>query len=166
MSLRARLIAVLLAVAAAGLLLLAGITYALLRSYELQRVDDQARSAIPLMERILDGDELGPGPARASAAGRRPTARCRPAPTASAATRRAVTARRQITLGGPAPSPPELPAELPAGPDGDGAGAQTATCATARSPPADASPARRSSWPCRSPRWTGRSTACCWSRGS
>ena len=62
MSLRARLIAVLLAVSAAGLLLLAGITYALLRSYELQRTDDQARGAIPLMERILDGNALGPGP--------------------------------------------------------------------------------------------------------
>ena len=116
MSLRARLIAVLLAVAAAGLLLLAGITYAVLRSYELQRVDDQARSAIPLMERQLDGDELGPGPGRGFGGGPPPD---RSLPPGTYGERRAadgsVTARRQITLGGPAPAPPELPAELPAG---------------------------------------------------
>jgi len=115
-SLRARLIAVLLAVAAAGLLLLAGITYAVLRSYELQRVDDQARSAIPLMERQLDGDELGPGPGRGFGGGPPPD---RSLPPGTYGERRAadgsVTARRQITLGGPAPAPPELPAELPAG---------------------------------------------------
>ena len=69
MSLRARLIAVLLAVSAAGLLLLAGITYALLRSYELERVDDQARSAVPLMARALDDEDLGPGPQRGPGGG-------------------------------------------------------------------------------------------------
>jgi two-component system OmpR family sensor kinase len=116
MSLRARLIAVLLAVAAAGLLLLAGITYALLRSYELQRTDDQARSAIPLMERILDGNELGPGPGPRFGGGPPPE---RTLPPGTYAERRdaggAVTARRQITLGGPALSPPELPADLDPG---------------------------------------------------
>jgi two-component system, OmpR family, sensor kinase len=60
-SLRARLIAVLLVVAAAGLLVLAVVTYTELRSYVYDRVDQQARSAIPAMEHQLTGGRGGPG---------------------------------------------------------------------------------------------------------
>jgi two-component system OmpR family sensor kinase len=67
-SLRARLVAGLLAVAAIGLLLVGGITYAVLRSSLLDRVDEQAKSAGPLMSRDLqqratgvsDHDDDGP----------------------------------------------------------------------------------------------------------
>jgi two-component system OmpR family sensor kinase len=65
MSLRTRLIAVLVGVATAGLLLLAGITYAALRSFELKRVDQQAESARPLIEGQLEhgcNTSIDPGP--------------------------------------------------------------------------------------------------------
>jgi two-component system OmpR family sensor kinase len=81
-SLRARLVATLLALSAAALLVLGAITYASQRSFENDRVDDQARAAQPAVERALmektgqsfgfpgvggggapDGDEGGgPGP--------------------------------------------------------------------------------------------------------
>ncbi len=116
MSLRARLIAVLLAVAAAGLLLLAGITYALLRSYELDRVDDQARSAVPLMARALDDEDLGPGPQRGPGGGPPPD---RSLPPGTYGERRAADGTtinsEQITFGGPASPLPRLPAELESG---------------------------------------------------
>src|SRR3954452_7465930 len=50
MSLRARLLGVLLALTALGLLALAAITYAEQRSFLMQRVDDQTRAAIPALE--------------------------------------------------------------------------------------------------------------------
>src|SRR5919206_4896967 len=75
MSLRARLVATLLALCAAALLVLAAITYASQRSFENDRVDDQARAAAPAVEHALaekngiqpygprDGDgDRGPGP--------------------------------------------------------------------------------------------------------
>jgi two-component system OmpR family sensor kinase len=114
-SLRARLIAVLLAVAAAGLLLLAGITYAVLRSYELQRLEDQARAAVPVVERVLEGDDLGPGPGPRGDDQRGP----RPGFSLLQGTygqRRDaagnVTASQAIDFGGEASSEPELPADL------------------------------------------------------
>jgi two-component system, OmpR family, sensor kinase len=55
-SLRARLIAVLLVVAAVGLLALAGITYTEQRSFLYDRVDDQASRAIPVMGHALTGE--------------------------------------------------------------------------------------------------------------
>jgi two-component system, OmpR family, sensor kinase len=76
MSLRARLVATLLALSAAALLVLGAITYASQRSFENDRVDDQARAAGPAIEGALaekngeqpafgpgggDGDH-GPGP--------------------------------------------------------------------------------------------------------
>jgi two-component system OmpR family sensor kinase len=79
-SLRARLVATLLALSAAALLVLGAITYASQRSFENNRVDDQTRAAVPAVERALaektgqqpsfgprggggDGDEGGgPGP--------------------------------------------------------------------------------------------------------
>ncbi len=65
MTLRARLVAGLLVVAAVGLLLLGGITYVEQRSFQFQRADDQARAALPFVGRALDeGDGKGgrPGP--------------------------------------------------------------------------------------------------------
>jgi two-component system, OmpR family, sensor kinase len=66
-SLRARLVAGLLAVGAVGLLLLGGITYVEQRSFLLHRVDQQTRAAIGLVHRSLIerdhrfSDEPGPG---------------------------------------------------------------------------------------------------------
>ncbi len=67
-SLRARLIAVLLTVAAVGLLVLAAVTYAEQRSFLLERVDQQLADAAPPMERVLteglrpDTGRFGGGP--------------------------------------------------------------------------------------------------------
>ena len=64
MSLRARLILGLLALASLGLLLAGGITYAEQRSFLLERVDEQAREAVPAMARALSEqgvDGLGVG---------------------------------------------------------------------------------------------------------
>ena len=65
-SLRARLIAALLAACAGGLLLLGAITYLEQRSFLYDRADDQARAALGQAERAL-GD--GPGPGRGGAPG-------------------------------------------------------------------------------------------------
>jgi two-component system, OmpR family, sensor kinase len=54
MSLRARLIATLLALSAAALLVLAGITYATQRSFEEDRVDEQAQAALPAVDHALE----------------------------------------------------------------------------------------------------------------
>jgi two-component system, OmpR family, sensor kinase len=73
-SLRTRLVATLLVLAAAGLLALGGITYATQRSFLIQRVDDQASSALGAVGHQLDehgarapGAPIaagGPGPPR------------------------------------------------------------------------------------------------------
>jgi len=66
MSLRARLIAVLLVVAALGLVALAAITYVEQRSYLLDRTAQQARAALPVIEHQLfeggpdDDDDVMP----------------------------------------------------------------------------------------------------------
>jgi two-component system, OmpR family, sensor kinase len=52
-SLRARLIATLLALCAAALLVLGGITYATQRSFEEDRIDEQTRAAAPAVNRAL-----------------------------------------------------------------------------------------------------------------
>ena len=58
-SLRARLVAAVLVVAAVGLLLLAAITYAEQRSYQLDRVDDQARAGAGAVEGALAERGIG-----------------------------------------------------------------------------------------------------------
>jgi two-component system OmpR family sensor kinase len=60
-SLRARLVVGLLALAAIGLLVLAGITYAEQRSFLLDRVDQQLRAATPPVSAALDGRMPPPG---------------------------------------------------------------------------------------------------------
>ena len=59
-SLRARLLAAVLVLAAAGLLLLGGITYAEQRSFLMDRVDQQARAAPPAVARALADAGVGP----------------------------------------------------------------------------------------------------------
>ena len=61
MSLRARLLAVLVALAALGLVALAAITYAEQRSFLLERVDGQLRTAIPAIHHELGGGGPPPG---------------------------------------------------------------------------------------------------------
>jgi two-component system OmpR family sensor kinase len=63
-TLRSRLVAALLVVVTAGLLTLAGLTYAEQRSFLYHRVDDQARAAIGAVGRFPDGGDEpgGPGP--------------------------------------------------------------------------------------------------------
>ena len=63
-SLRARLLAALLALTAIGLLLLGGITYVEQRSFELTRLDDQVRGALPLVEGVVSEQGVGPAAAR------------------------------------------------------------------------------------------------------
>jgi len=71
-SLRARLIAGLLVLAALGLLLLGGITYAEQRSFLLDRVDQQARAATRVLSRVLDDRGLlPPGAVRGDRGGAR-----------------------------------------------------------------------------------------------
>jgi len=59
-SLRARLLAAVLVLGAVGLLLLGAVTYAEQRSFLLDRVDQQARSAPPAVAGALSGDGSGP----------------------------------------------------------------------------------------------------------
>ncbi len=65
-SLRARLVAGLLALSAIGLLTLGGITYAEQRSFQLDRVDQQLHGAAGPIGAVLDGRDGGP-PSRGSA---------------------------------------------------------------------------------------------------
>ena len=58
-SLRARLLAAVLVVAAVGLLLLAAITYYEQRSYQLDRIDDQARAGAGAVEAALAENGIG-----------------------------------------------------------------------------------------------------------
>jgi two-component system OmpR family sensor kinase len=58
-SLRGRLVATLLALAAIGMLALGAVTYATQRDYLLERVDDQTRTAQRVMGGKLDGDGRG-----------------------------------------------------------------------------------------------------------
>jgi two-component system OmpR family sensor kinase len=53
------LLAALLALTAVGLLLLGGITYVEQRSFELTRLDDQVRSALPLVEGVVSEQGVG-----------------------------------------------------------------------------------------------------------
>jgi two-component system, OmpR family, sensor kinase len=128
-SLRARLIAGLLVVAAAGLVLLAAITYAEQRSFLLDRVDQQARSAAPAVSHALNDQ----GVANPGARERRPDGDERPPPSRGGGGDRGGAAanlppgtygeRRSasgkvlghvvLSYGETAPAAPDLPARLP-----------------------------------------------------
>jgi two-component system OmpR family sensor kinase len=134
-SLRARLIAVLLALAALGLVALAAITYAEQRSFLVQRVDDQTRAAVASVNHQLEPEHFrGPRPQRMPGpppgapgfvpgpngpdAGRGPDADV-VLPPGTYGQRRdasgAVIATAVITYGQAAPPAPKLPARIPLG---------------------------------------------------
>jgi two-component system OmpR family sensor kinase len=72
-SIRARLVATVVALSAVALLLLGGITYASQRSFEESRIDEQTRAAGPAVDRALDeaGVEAPGGPRRKTRGGTR-----------------------------------------------------------------------------------------------
>jgi two-component system OmpR family sensor kinase len=113
-SLRARLIAVLLVVAAAGLLALAGITYAELRSYLLGRADEQLQTAAPAMAELFDGDR-GPPHER----GGPPPGHANPPPGTYGVVRDASGATvgepERFGYGQQTAAPPDLPRDMPSG---------------------------------------------------
>jgi two-component system OmpR family sensor kinase len=119
-SLRSRLIAVLLAVAAVGLLALAAITYAEQRSFQLERVDRQVLAARPVMEHQLveGGGPFGPGPGPRDRPG--PDGEDVSLPPGTYGELRDAGGARVgdpvvLTYGQDGPSPPDLPAQLPPG---------------------------------------------------
>jgi two-component system, OmpR family, sensor kinase len=113
-SLRARLVVALLALAAVGLLLLAGITYFEQRSFQYERVDEQVRDAPGAVLRALgeQGDtQRSPPPGRGPGPG---------APPGTYGELRSadgrVIASTTLTFGGEdTGTPPELPADPPTG---------------------------------------------------
>jgi two-component system OmpR family sensor kinase len=116
-SLRARLVATLLALSAAALLVLGVITYASQRSFEEDRIDDQARAAQPAVEHAMadeffgepGGDRGGPGP---------PAAEANLPPGTYGQLRAAngkVLDHVALTYGQDALSPPDLPSHMTAG---------------------------------------------------
>jgi two-component system OmpR family sensor kinase len=119
MSLRARLIAVLLVVAALGLVALAAITYAEQRSYLLDRTAQQARAALPVVEHQLfeggrDDDDVMP-----SRGGGPPPGEVNLPPGTYGVVRSAsgsiVAGPFVASYGQEAPDPPELPDDLAPG---------------------------------------------------
>src|SRR3954470_10202498 len=115
-SLRARLIAVLLVLAAGGLLLAGGITYLEQRSFQLDRIDQQARAAIPAVARELDDRGHGyerHGPPDGGAAMTLPIGTYGQQRDEYG---RVIASGQAVNIGfGSAPPAPELPATLRAG---------------------------------------------------
>jgi len=129
-SLRARLIAGLLALTASGLLVAAAVTYLEQRSFLLDRVDQQLRAGAPAMEHQLDGDgvpggghrhfpRVGPGgaPEGDRGAGHGPDAVNLPPATYGQRRTAAgkVLGHTAVSFGQPLPAAPRIPAELPVG---------------------------------------------------
>ncbi len=125
-SLRSRLIAVLLVVAAAGLLVLAVVTYTEQRSFQYGRIDEQLQSALPAMEHQLAEDAGRPdafgGPGFDGGAGPGRGGRPRPGdvrlPPGTYGERRDASGQRSgdplvISYGESALAPPDLPESVP-----------------------------------------------------
>jgi two-component system OmpR family sensor kinase len=116
-SLRARLVATLLALSAAALLVLGVITYASQRSFEEQRIDDQARAAQPAVEHAMADQFFGePNEPRGGPGPPGPQANLPPGtygqlrgPNGN------VLDQVALTYGEDALSPPDLPAQLTPG---------------------------------------------------
>jgi two-component system, OmpR family, sensor kinase len=116
-SLRARLLAALLALTAIGLLLLGGITYVEQRSFELTRLDDQVRGALPLVEGAVGEQGVNAQP-QAGDGGPRPGGGPQPLPPAGtygevrdAAGNR--IASHVFTYGQDVTADPKLPRDIP-----------------------------------------------------
>jgi len=118
-SLRARLVAGLLALAAVGLLLLGGITYAEQRSFQYDRLDDQVHSAVGGLRHALEDEGIGPGDEDRGPGGRGgpPPGAGNILPSGTYGERRDangnVLGGRVITYGGETAAKPKLPADLP-----------------------------------------------------
>ena len=125
-SLRARLLLGMLALTALGLLVAGAVTYAEQKSFLLDRIDQQARAALPSVSRQLDEK-------------RRERSRLRRASAASIASRRP---------GGPGHGPPKAGSTCPRAPTAS-AGTRAARCSETWS-----SPTGRSFPPCRASRRT------------
>lgn len=118
-SLRARLIAGVLVLAAVGLVAAGAITYAEQRSFLLDRVDSQARAAIPAVAQAVGGGTAwappGPGPHGDRDDGRPPSN----LPPGTYGERRAadgtVLGSTSLSYGQEERPPPDLPAELSPG---------------------------------------------------
>ena len=124
-SLRARLIAGLLALTAVGLLIAATVTYVEQRSFQLQRVDEQAVAAAPAMSHQLDesgyrapGDSHFPGGPVNGRGGPRPDDNVNLPPGTYGQRRTAtgnVLGHTAISYDQALPPPPKIPADLKVG---------------------------------------------------
>jgi len=119
-SLRARLIAGLLVLAAAGLVLLAGITYAEQRAFLLSRVDQQARSARGAVDHELYDQRYGGDLGRAGPPGGGPPDEGVNLPPGTYGEQRDASGERvgdpvTLTYGEAAPPRPQIPADIEAG---------------------------------------------------
>jgi two-component system, OmpR family, sensor kinase len=129
-SLRARVLASVLALAAVGMIAVAAVTYAEQRSFLYSRVDQQARSAVGALSRVLDnaglrppgfppgGDEGGGRPAPGGEPGDHGVAILPPGTYGQRRTAGGeVLGSRQISYSASesVPAPPRLPAQVPLG---------------------------------------------------
>jgi len=126
-SLRARLLVGLLGLAAAGLLVLGAVTYAEQRSFLLDRVDQQAESAMPAVSAALDqrginapgARDLGGPSHRGPGGGRRPPPGEVNLPPGTYGQRRDASGKVLgsvvLSYGEAAPAAPKLPAKLDVG---------------------------------------------------
>ncbi|MEA2479263.1 MAG: two-component system, OmpR family, sensor kinase, partial [Thermoleophilaceae bacterium] len=111
MSLRARLLTGLVVLVTGGLIAMAGITYFEQRSFLLDRADEQARAAVPVVGRALGGEREPPhGPPRGDGGGGPPPQVTLPFGTYAQRRDAGGKAQRTIVYGGqslPAPSWPK-----------------------------------------------------------
>jgi two-component system OmpR family sensor kinase len=110
-SLRGRLVAGVVALAAAGMLLVGGITYASQRTFLLDRVDTQLQSAVPALEHEINEPDGNPFRSKRGGGGPRPGGG---APTDTYGELRTETGTEGEFLGpDDSGEAPELPASLP-----------------------------------------------------
>jgi two-component system OmpR family sensor kinase len=119
-SLRARLVATLLALSAAALLVLGAITYASQRSFEEDRIDDQTRAAEPVIEHAMNDEFFGrPGPGEPGGGGPGPGAAVANLPPGTYGQLRSPSGKVldhvALTYGQVALSPPALPEQMTPG---------------------------------------------------
>jgi two-component system OmpR family sensor kinase len=116
-SLRARLVATLLALSAAALLVLGVITYASQRSFEEDRIDDQARAAEPVVEHAMADERFGePGDGSPGPGPPGPGANLPPGTYGQLrASNGKVIDHVALTYGQDALSPPKLPSHMTPG---------------------------------------------------